>query len=105
MFDYLEYTKVDGNDERHDIEIYALSTCGFCKRALSFLKERDMAYRVVHVDQVPLELKNKAKAELLDRFKEHVSFPFAVIDGKEVLVGFIEADWRKTLVDGETRRG
>jgi len=105
MFDYLEYSKVEGSDERHDIEIYALSTCGFCKRALAFLKERDIAHRFVHVDMVPLELKNKAKAELLERFKVHVSFPFAVIDGKDFLVGFIEADWRKTLLDGESRRG
>lgn len=105
MFDYLDYTKVDGDDQRHDIEIYALSTCGFCKRALTFLKERNMAYRVVHVDQVPLEIKNKAKAELAERFKEHVAFPFAVVDGNTALVGFIEADWRKTLVEGESRRG
>lgn len=98
MFDYLKYTHVDGADKRHDIEVYALSTCGFCKRALAFLAEHKIDHRFVHVDLVPLETKNKAKAELADRFKTFVSFPFAVIDGKDYLVGFIEADWRKTLL-------
>lgn len=101
MFDYLTYTEVEGSDRRHDVEVYALSTCGFCKRALSFLKEKGIAYRYVHVDQVPVETKNRAKQELADKFKEHISFPFAVIDGTSTLVGFIEPDWRKTLLDAQ----
>jgi glutaredoxin len=99
MFDYLEYTEVEGKDSRHEIEIYALSTCGFCKRAMAFLKDQSIAYRYVHVDQTSMDLKNKAKAELNAKFNEHVSFPYAVIDGEQTLIGFIEADWRKTLLD------
>jgi len=98
MFDYLEYTRKDGTNKRHDVEVYALSTCGFCKRALAFLDEHGIEHRYVHVDLVPLETKNKAKAALADQFKTFISFPFAVIDGKDYLVGFIEADWRKTLL-------
>jgi len=99
MFDYLEYTAVPGGRAAHDVEVYALSTCGFCKRALAFLKDKDIAHRYVHVDLVPLETKSKAKSALAERFKEHVSFPFAVVDGEKTLVGFIEEDWRKTLLD------
>jgi len=99
MFDYIEYTEIDGTLKRHDIEVYALSTCGFCKRALSFLKDKGIAYRFVHVDLVPIETKNRVKSALADKFKEHVSFPFAVVDGEKTLIGFIEEDWRKTLLD------
>jgi glutaredoxin len=98
MFDYLEYTDVPGSTESHYVEVYALSTCGFCKRALAFLKEKGIAHRYVHVDLVPLETKNQAKAALAEKFKEHVSFPFAVVDGEKTLIGFIEEDWRKTLL-------
>jgi hypothetical protein len=42
-------------------------------------------------------VKNGIKQELKERFKENVAFPFAVIDEKKCLIGFIEADWRLTL--------
>ncbi len=99
MFSYLEYTTVEGSDGRHDVEVYALSTCGFCKRALAFLKDHSIAHRFVHVDTVPIEVKNRAKEELKAKFNEHISFPYAVIDGEKTLVGFLEPDWRKTLLE------
>ena len=99
MFDYLNYTTMEGQDKRHEVEVYALSTCGFCKRALAFLTDKGLAHSFVHLDLVPIEVKNRAKAELKEKFGEHISFPYAVIDGKTTLVGFIEADWRKTLIE------
>lgn len=81
----------------HDIMVYALSTCGFCKRALGFLESNDFSYRYLYVDLIPLDVKNRIKQELKERFKENVAFPFAVIDEKKHLVGFIEADWTLTL--------
>jgi glutaredoxin len=97
MLDTLEYTAVDGARKDRDITIYALSTCGFCKRSLAFLNDHGFAYRYVYVDKIPLETKNEAKRELKERFKEDVAFPFAVIGDDKHLVGFIEADWAKTL--------
>jgi glutaredoxin len=97
MLDTLEYTSVPGSRSEHEITIYALSTCGFCKRALAFLDSKGVAYRYVHVDLIPLETKTEVKKELKERFKDDVAFPFAVIDGKNHLVGFIEPDWIKTL--------
>lgn len=99
MFDYVEYTTVDGPNKKHDVEVYALSTCGFCKRALTFLRDQGIAHRYIHVDLIPIDVKNKIKESLHEQFKEHVSFPFAVIDGKTTLIGFLEPDWRKTLLD------
>ncbi len=99
MFDYLTYTTVEGGDKRHDVVVYALSTCGFCKRALAFLSDKGIEHRYVHLDLVPLETKTRAKTALKERFGEHISFPYAVIDEKTTLIGFIEADWRKTLLD------
>jgi glutaredoxin-like protein NrdH len=97
MLDTLEYTLVPGSRSEHEVTVYALSTCGFCKRALAFLNSRGVAYRYVHVDLIPLETKTEVKKELKERFKDDVAFPFAVIDGKRHLVGFIEPDWTATL--------
>lgn len=97
MLDTLNYTDVPGSRADHDITVYALSTCGFCKRAIAYLKAKDVAYRYVYMDNVPLETKNATKKILKERFKADVAFPFAVIDGDKHLVGFIEPDWTKTL--------
>jgi len=93
----LPFVRKDGMKGNHDIVIYALSTCGFCKRALAFLDENGLAYKYVYVDQIPLETKNEVKKILFERFNEHVSFPFAVIDDSKYLVGFIQPDWLRTL--------
>jgi len=97
MLDTLTYTEVRGSRPGPEITVYALSTCGFCKRALSFLDSKGFAYRYVYMDLVPLEVKTEAKRVLKERFKSDVAFPFAVVDGRTHLVGFIEADWAKTL--------
>jgi len=86
-----------GTQQTRDIVVYALSTCGFCKRALAFLEEKGFAYRYIYVDQLPIETKNEIKKILKERFNENVAFPFAVIDDKEHLVGFIQPDWVRTL--------
>ncbi len=95
--DHLPVIRKDGPRTDHEIMVFALSTCGFCKRALAFLDSHGFSYRYLHVDLIPVEEKNKIKQELKERFSENVAFPFAVIDNDRHLVGFIEADWRLTL--------
>ena len=97
MLDTLSYTDVPGGRSEHEITVFALSTCGFCKRALAYLNAKGIAYRYVYMDQVPLATKTEVKRILKERFKEDVAFPFAIIDGDKHLVGFIEPDWAKTL--------
>lgn len=95
--EHLPVVRKEGSRSDHDIMVFALSTCGFCKRALAFLDSQGFSYSYLYVDLIPVEEKNKIKQELKDRFKENVAFPFAVIDGNTHLVGFIEADWRLSL--------
>ncbi|MDA8425828.1 MAG: glutaredoxin family protein [Treponema sp.] len=97
MLETLTYTEVAGDRKDHSITVYALSTCGFCKRAIAFLNDKGFSYRYIYVDQIPLETKTQAKKALKDRFKDDVAFPFAVIDADKHLVGFIEPDWVRTL--------
>ncbi|MCX7025452.1 MAG: glutaredoxin family protein [Spirochaetes bacterium] len=97
MLESLEYTQVDGEKVDHDVVIYALSTCGFCKRAMAFLDANTIRYRYVYLDRIPIEAKNEAKRTLKERHGMDVAFPFAVIDGTKNLVGFIEPDWKSTL--------
>lgn len=98
MLDYIEYTDAPGNIHERDAEVYALSTCGFCKRGLAFLRENGIAHRYVYIDLLPFEVKTRVKEDLRSKFKEYVSFPYMVLDGEETLIGFTEAEWRKRLL-------
>ena len=97
MFETLSYIAVDGPRKVPVITVYALSTCGFCKRAMTFLQTNGFAYRYIHMDAIPIEVKNEAKRALKDIYKADVAFPFATVGAKDYLVGFIEADWKRTL--------
>lgn len=93
----LPFIVKEGTRKDHDITVYALSTCGFCKKAMAFLEDKGFAYRYLHIDTIPVDTKAELKAVLKERFKENVAFPFAVIDDTSHLVGFIQPDWVKTL--------
>lgn len=97
MLDTLEYTPVPGAKSEPAITVYALSTCGFCKRAMGFLESNGFAYRYVHMDKIPLDTKAAAKKALKERYNADVAFPFVTLGEKDYLVGFIEVDWKKTL--------
>jgi glutaredoxin len=97
MLDTLAYTAVEGTKRDHDITVFALSTCGFCKRAMAFLNANSVAYRFIYVDQIPLETKTEIKRILKEIYHDDIAFPFATIDGKSHLVGFIEPDWKLSL--------
>jgi glutaredoxin-like protein NrdH len=94
MREKLEYTKVDGRRAEPQIVVFSLSTCGFCKRAMTFLENQGFAYQYIHLDKVPLDQKTSVKKELQENFNTAVAFPFVLINDKDTLVGFVEADWK-----------
>lgn len=97
MRESLDYTTVPGERQDRSITVFSLSTCGFCKRAVSFLENNGFAYSYIHLDKVSLDQKTAVKRELQEQFGTAVAFPFAIIDDKDYLIGFIEADWKAVL--------
>jgi glutaredoxin-like protein NrdH len=97
MLETLKYTNESGTRVSPLITVYALSTCGFCKRAMRYLQDNEFAYRYIYIDQIPLETKNEAKKELKDKYKVDIAFPFVTVGESDHLVGFIEVDWKRTL--------
>ncbi len=79
-----------------DVKLYALSTCGWCKKAKSFLEDNDIAYDVVHVDQLDKEEKEQVLVEVR-KWNPRCSFPTVVVDDKECVAGFKEARLREIL--------
>ncbi len=97
MSEQVNFIQEPGADSGHDLTVYALSTCGFCKRALSFLRDRKIAFKYIYIDELPGDVKEKLKEELRKQFDVKLLFPFLVIDGKESVTGFLEEGWKEKL--------
>jgi glutaredoxin-like protein NrdH len=97
MIDTLKFEQKDGEKTSPLITVYALSTCGFCKRSMTFLEANNYAYRFIYLDKIPLDSKTEVKKELKEKFKTDIAFPFVTVGDSDYLVGFIEVDWKKTL--------
>ncbi len=97
IIEQLEYDRREGNTNGRKLTVFSLSTCGFCKRALSFLDKHGFSYRFIHLDQIEPERKRQVKDVLRTRFNISPIFPVLVVDDKRALTGFTEMQWRKEL--------
>ncbi|MBN1531512.1 MAG: glutaredoxin family protein [Spirochaetes bacterium] len=91
------FQQEEGSRNLGELTVYALSTCGFCRRALAFLRERSIRFRYLYVDDQTPEIKEEIKGHLYDTFKQQVRYPFLVINNERFLIGFTEEEWIKTL--------
>ena len=78
------------------VKLYALSTCGWCKKTKNLLDDNDIAYDVVYVDQLDKEEKEQVLVEVR-KWNPRCSFPTVVVDDKECVAGFKEARLREVL--------
>lgn len=96
----IPFTVIEGKATREPLTLFALSTCGFCRRALTFLDEQGYAYRFVHMDKLSREQQDVIRAYVKTTYKVAVSFPFLCMGDRDFLTGFIKASWEKELADG-----
>ncbi len=95
----LDFIDENGQKDDCDVTVYALSTCGFCKRGLEFLRKNSIKFRYVYVDNLPYEIKEKLKDDLEAKYKTGIGFPYLVKDDKKVLVGFSPEEWEREFND------
>ena len=92
----METTHVEGSDSRHDVFLFALSTCGWCARTRDFLEENKIDYDYIYVDLLTGEEREEALSEL-EKWTPRRAFPTVVIDQDDVLVGLDKDKLRKSL--------
>ncbi|WP_432703632.1 glutaredoxin family protein [Methanothermobacter thermautotrophicus] len=80
------FEHVEGT-ERGSVRLFALSTCGWCKRTRELLEELGAAYDYIYVDLLEGEERENVIEEL-KRWNPSLSFPTLVINDEEVVVGF-----------------
>ncbi len=90
-------TKVDGTKpNNHNVMLYALSTCIWCKKAKKLLDGLGISYEFIYVDELSGSDKAEAVKEL-GKFNPRCTFPTMVVDDKECIVGFKEDQIKKVL--------
>ncbi|MBN1113992.1 MAG: glutaredoxin [Oligoflexia bacterium] len=94
----LNFINEEGTVIKHELTVYMLSTCGFCKKALRFLRENSIKFRYIYFDELERELRDNIIAELTGQFKKRMSFPFVVIDNKRCLTGFDKEEWENEFL-------
>jgi glutaredoxin-like protein NrdH len=77
------------------IKVYALSTCGHCRRARRLLDELGAKYTAVEVDRLGGAERSLALSEMR-QFNPALSFPTILI-GEKVIVGNRESLIREAL--------
>ncbi len=91
------WTHVDGK-EVVEIKLYALSTCGWCKKSKDLLNESGVAYDYVFVDQLSSKDRNTAVVEM-ESFVEEQAFPLLIVGGETSILGF-KPDMIKKAIRG-----
>lgn len=84
--------KVPGNNNKHRVLVYALSTCAWCKMTKRFLNDHNIEYEYVDVDLATDEDHEKVRQDIINKGGEP-SFPTLIVDNKTVIMGF-----RKDLI-------
>jgi glutaredoxin len=90
-----EWNHVDGRDIGK-VTLYALSTCGWCKKTKRLLGEIGVAYDYLDVDSLGREDRDAIDVEV-KKWNPRGSFPTIVLNSGESIVGFDEDKIREKL--------
>jgi glutaredoxin len=91
----MEIKHVKGR-KKGDIFLYALSTCGWCKKTKRILDEKGLEYSYVDVDLLDDSESEKAMEEVR-RWNPSCSFPTIVINGKHAIKGYLLDEIKRAI--------
>ena len=89
--------KVDGNIDKHDVIVFTISTCQWCKKCKKYLKEKNIQYRYIDIDLLDLEHKGKILKFLREKFQpSRIAYPFLICDG-DFVVGYNSEKYKELM--------
>lgn len=87
-------THVDGKSQG-EIMLYALSTCGWCKKAKEILGKLGVAYDYIYVDQLSDAEATEVEEKEVKKWNPAATYPTLVINHKKA-----EIDFRAGKIEG-----
>lgn len=88
--------KVQGKNKAHNVLMYALSTCAWCKLTKKFLKDNNVEYEYVDVDHCTGE-EIKSIHKNVSKLGGRISYPIVIIDNTKLINGFYEEKLKEAL--------
>ncbi len=91
----MNFTRVSGTNNKHRVTVFALSTCGWCRRTKELLNAHNIEYEYIDVDLCTGE----EREQVINRVQElnpRTSFPTIQIDD-QVVIGFDEEKIKQLL--------
>jgi glutaredoxin len=83
----MQKIRVTGENSKHKVLVYAISTCAWCKMMKRFLNDNNVEYEYVDVDLTSDEDHEKIRQDIISMGGEP-SYPTMIVDGKTVITGF-----------------
>ena len=83
----MDIKHIEGKKRGHQVMLYALSTCVWCKKTKRMLNQLGIDYHFVDVDLATPEEKEAIKKIVL-KWNPQASYPTIVIDDKQSIIGF-----------------
>ena len=86
---------IDGKD-KGNVMIFALSTCGWCRRTKLLMQKLGVSYDFVDVDLAPDNEKEEID-KAISKWNPGGGFPTIVIDDKKCIIGYREDEIKELL--------
>jgi glutaredoxin len=97
----MNVVKVDGKNSKHRVLLYALSTCGWCRKTKKFLTDNSVAHGYIDVDLCTDEEYEQICRDILER-GGRIAFPTLIVDDSRLITGFNVDEIREALEIGNT---
>jgi len=94
----IEKKHVDG-EKKGDILVYALSTCGWCRKTKEQLREMGLAFDYIDVDLLDPSESDEVM-RIVRKHNEKGSFPTIIVNGEHCVIGY-DIDKLKALLKDE----
>ena len=91
-----EFQHVPGSNNKNKVEMYALSTCIWCRKTKRLLDELKVEYDYIDMDTVDDDVENEFH-EKHANWNPSCSYPTLVINNEKCIVGFEEDEIRSIL--------
>jgi glutaredoxin-like protein NrdH len=91
----MKTTRMAGTHDAGQVMLFALSTCGWCRKARQLLDSNSVAYDYVYVDLAQGTERDEVTRELA-KWTSRQGFPTTVVNG-EVIIGYDEEKLKKAL--------